>query len=651
LVAYGEKFISSIRDKRVETSSDASSRLNSLSGLNVLSHRISSSSQSISNPANSVTKLGDEESSEAGSIPTLPVGPQLARFVGGAAVTRINVLTRLNQFLDQLTSGHGNAETIKASIRDGSDINSKNKANKTALCVAAEKGRLDAVMLLIAAKADIEIRDQEDQTVLHLAARAGSAELVRTLVNSKADVNARNKTGKTPFELATNDECKYALKKMGAGGWTALMVAAERGDDRVEQYFYLRECILCMAPIWTWVRHCEEVVLSDDGKAVSKEGFGSGYFCVLGSDEFVDRGVYVWEISVDGNFRQNVWAGIARGIHSLGRLDLSPENCECDLLVAFESNGKFVAKGGASIKSHDGEIGWFNQPLLFKLDMFDQTLELLIGGMPAFVASDFDCDRVRPYLCLEGQGKITLNSRKLQIKKFPAEFQDDVRFYSSLNKKDSLWAWGLFKHDDIALNDLEIKKVSHDRQFACAVGNEEFAKGVHTWKISVDRQYRVWLGVIRGNLEADDLVASPDRIHVDFVFVFCSDGQGECYKGRSPVINTISGAGEWSAQQEITLKLDMHKHTLEISTNEQLVCTASDLDDRGLRPYVCIEFLGSATLESRESFVVNSNSSMISFKDRAVGLDNAQWGDEELNNALLAFPMAGNIDIHPVICV
>jgi hypothetical protein len=86
----------------------------------------------------------------------------------------------------------------------------------------------------------------------------------------------------------------------------------------------------------------------------------------------------------------------------------------------------------------------------------------------------------------------------------------------------------------------------------------------------------------------------------------------------------------------------MHKHTLEIITNGKLICTASEMDDRALKPYVCIENAGSVTLEWRESLVVNSNASMISFKDRAVGLDNALWCDTKQNEALLALPMAGD---------
>ncbi len=214
------------------------------------------------------------------------------------------MLIRLKQFLSQLTEGHRNTDKIQESIREGTDINFKNKANRTAVSVAAENGCLDAVSALIAAKADIEVRDHEDKSVLHLAAKAGNAELVRALLNSKADLNAKDKAGKTPFDLATsNDECKYALKKMGAGGWTALMAAAESGDDRVKQYFYLRHCILCMTPTWSWTREicCKNVVLNDKGNFGSND---SGYFCALGSDEFVGWGVHTWEISIESHSKK-----------------------------------------------------------------------------------------------------------------------------------------------------------------------------------------------------------------------------------------------------------------------------------------------------------------------------------------------------------
>ena len=630
MVEYGRKFISSIRDKRGENSA---SQLNALSGLNVLSRRMiyiqDSDTQSIS---------------ETSPIRKIPVGTKLARSIGGAVVARINVLVRLNQLLDQLTSGHKAAETAKESLRDGSDMNVKNKCNKTAICAAAEKGCLDAATTLLATKADIDIRDQDNHTVLHLAAKAGNADLVRTLVDSKADVNAINKLGLTPFDFATDVESKYALKKLGAGGWTALMVAAEQGDDRVEQYFYLRDCVQSMAPIWTWARHCKDIVVSDDMKSVSKD-IGSGYSFVLGSDDFSGEGILLWEILIS-SFGNTIWAGVISGIESSDRLNSSPKECECELLAAFCSNGDFTSKGGVSISNClDGASDWLTNALVFKLDKPRGKLELNIGGRTAFEASNLGNKPIRPFICFDGCGMATLISSALQIKKLPSSFKDDVRFYSSLVEKETLWGWGALSHDEIARYDMKITKSASDNRFACAVGSEVFAKGVHSWTFLVDRQKsRVWVGLVRGALEPDNLLCSPDQLQADFVIGFGSDGQCKCYKGRSPIIKTMSasGSGEWSAYQEVTLKLNMHKHTLEIYTNEKLICTASELDDRALNPFVCIENAGSVTLEWRESLVVNSNASMISFKDRAVGLDNALWCDSELNDALLALPTAGD---------
>ncbi len=665
MVEIGKEFISSIKADQNKASSDVSHHLNASSGLHVLSRRMVSAPEKHSAESNS--NFGGKETEDIGPIPTFPEKADVVRFVGGAAATRINVLVRLRQSLDHLTTDYISAEKIKASILEGADINSKNKSNKTAICVAAENGRLDAVTALIAAKADIEVKDQHDQTVLHSAANAGNSELVCALVNSKADLNAKNQAEKTPFDLAsmtTHEECKNALKKMGAGDWTALMVAAERGDDRVEQYFYLRDCILmCMQSAWTWEQHFEGGVLTDDKRSVSNVS-SAGYRCVLGSEDFVGWGVHTWELSINMSDSDKIWVGITRSMDSADCrvLGFSPYTCACDLMIAFCSDGSNLVRGEAAIGFvNDRPKIVSNQVVLFKLDMQNKTLEMSIDGGAASVANIHDsCDRIRPFICFDGPGQVTLKS---QVAKLPAAFQDDVRFYSSLNKKESLWAWGAFNREaismlkkeslwargglnreEIALNDLEIKKTT-SYGVACAIGNEEFAKGIHSWRISAagdfGGQNKIFVGVVRGTFKDEDLLCLPYHIEVDMIFVFSSDGKVYS-KGRTPVINTVSKTGYWSEHQEIMLKLDLHKHTLEIFMNKQLTCTVSALDDRGLRPYICIEGFGSATLESRESLVMNSNSSMVSFKDRAVGLDNSKWGDEELNTALLKLPLAGD---------
>jgi hypothetical protein len=658
VVRIGKKFILSIKSENKEASAGAFSRLNAASGLHLLSRSMNFASGNQLTSADSNINVGGEGPEDTGPIPTFSDEPDVERFVGGAAVTRINVLVRLDQSLDQLTAGHMAADNVKASIREGSDINAKNKFSKTAICVAAENGRLDAVTAMISAKADIEVKDQNDQTVLHLAAKAGNSELVTALVNSKACLEAKNQKEQMPFDLAEDEECRHALKKMGAGDWTALMMAAERGDYRVQQYFYLRDCILlCMLPSWTWGQGSK-----DEPRLVSND---SGYLYAFGSEEFVGWGVHTWEILINVSAPYKTWAGVARGLDSAGFQNLPPDSCVCELMIAICSEGSIlvlpgdkIAGGDVSI-SFDSDSAKTSHTLLFKLDMQNRTLEMSIDGGPASVAyiHDDTCDRLRPFVCFDGPGNATLQA---QVAKLPTAFQDDVRFYSSLNLKDSLWSWGSYNRDaislvkkeslwalggfsrgEIALHDIEIKR-SESFLVACAVGTEEFAKGVHSWRILASGPSKISVGVVRGTLKSADLLCPPDQIKVDLIFVFSSDGK--CYsKGTAKAFKGIvSKSGDWSGYQDITLKLDMHKHTLELFTKKHLACTVSELDDRGLRPYICIEGFGSATLESRESLVMNSNSSMVSFKDRAVGLDNAKWCDEQLNNALLKLPLAGD---------
>ncbi len=297
------------------------------------------------------------------------------------------------------------------------------------------------------------------------------------------------------------------------------------------------------------------------------------------------------------------------------------------------------------VEHGDGTTNWTSQTLVFKLDMQNSTLEMSIGGNCELILEvGGNCNRVRPFVCIDGPAKVTLIKK---VVKFPSEFQNDVRFYSSLMKKETLWAFGAFKHREFTVNDLEIRKSSGNNSFACAVGNEDFSKGVHTWKISVDREVRdrrVWVGVVGGALQRDDLDKAPEELDVDFIMVFCSDGLCICKDRirRGTLISTVSESRKWPEHQVITLKLDMRKHILEIFAYKKLACTVSGFGDRRLRPYVCIEGIGSVTLESRESSVLNSNSSMVSFRDRAVGLDNAEWDDQELNDALLNLPVEGS---------
>jgi ankyrin repeat protein len=115
----------------------------------------------------------------------------------------------------------GDAVLMKQLIEAGMDVNAMDMAGKngrTALMIAAEKGRVEAVKMLIEKGAGVDYRYEAggyadyyyNDTALMFAARAGHAEVVRILIQAGADVNAQ-----------------------GAWNETALMSAAQGGSTEV----------------------------------------------------------------------------------------------------------------------------------------------------------------------------------------------------------------------------------------------------------------------------------------------------------------------------------------------------------------------------------------------------------------------------------
>ncbi|XP_067913220.1 protein phosphatase 1 regulatory subunit 12A-like isoform X2 [Heterodontus francisci] len=76
------------------------------------------------------------------------------------------------------------------------------KSGGTALHVAAAKGYLEVLKLLIQAGYDVNIKDNDGWTPLHAAAHWCKEEACRILVENFSDMEAVNKVGQTPFDLA-----------------------------------------------------------------------------------------------------------------------------------------------------------------------------------------------------------------------------------------------------------------------------------------------------------------------------------------------------------------------------------------------------------------------------------------------------------------
>jgi uncharacterized protein len=136
----------------------------------------------------------------------------------------------------------GDAEAVRALLRQGADVNAAQGDGMTALHWAAATGDTSIAALVIQAGANLEaVTRLGDYTPLHLASRGGHAPVVRTLLGAGADVRAATSTGAaTALHFAAaagNADAVSALLDAGAAvdvreaarGQTPLMFAAAYG--------------------------------------------------------------------------------------------------------------------------------------------------------------------------------------------------------------------------------------------------------------------------------------------------------------------------------------------------------------------------------------------------------------------------------------
>jgi len=111
-------------------------------------------------------------------------------------------------------AAQGNPDAVMAAIRAGGDLNShqtgKYAAGYTPLHVAAEKGHLEVVKILIQNGAVVDARDEEMNTPLLLAVRNnGTLDVVKSLVEHGADILAKNNRGAMPLKSASYGNTEY----------------------------------------------------------------------------------------------------------------------------------------------------------------------------------------------------------------------------------------------------------------------------------------------------------------------------------------------------------------------------------------------------------------------------------------------------------
>ncbi|CAD1473499.1 unnamed protein product [Heterotrigona itama] len=129
-------------------------------------------------------------------------------------------------------------------------------AHRTGLHIAADKGHLSCVHVLVQAGAQLDVMDRNQLTPLMLAASKGKADVVKYLIKIGADVTLKGEDGMTALHMAAKsghlEVCRIILTECKAprtlvdsvddGGWTSLIWACEFCHTDVARFLLDKKC-------------------------------------------------------------------------------------------------------------------------------------------------------------------------------------------------------------------------------------------------------------------------------------------------------------------------------------------------------------------------------------------------------------------------
>ncbi len=98
-------------------------------------------------------------------------------------------------------AGKGQAQEVVSLLRDGANVNAKDRFGMMPLHHAARCGRVEVVKVLIAEGADVNARAGDGCTALHFAATAAHKDIVKLLASRVFNIDAKDKDGQTPLHL------------------------------------------------------------------------------------------------------------------------------------------------------------------------------------------------------------------------------------------------------------------------------------------------------------------------------------------------------------------------------------------------------------------------------------------------------------------
>ena len=106
------------------------------------------------------------------------------------------------QIASHMAARRGNVQCLALLLEAGADKDKADCEDRTAMHLASLRGHQDVVRLLLEANADTDLRDSDSRTALHLAAACGQPEVVELLLEAGADKDVVDSFGTTALHVA-----------------------------------------------------------------------------------------------------------------------------------------------------------------------------------------------------------------------------------------------------------------------------------------------------------------------------------------------------------------------------------------------------------------------------------------------------------------